>query len=209
VTRFPIGVADLAYATEPDVSRRAELARDDGFAHVDVMLGIDPSTLVLPVGCPISFPKPQATWCSTPAPPAGDGAWERTVRWWRAAPGSLCEPWAGASVCSVETMRALADAVPGVQFLVDTGHVVAWGGDLDEALAFAAHVQLRDARAGAAQVPPGEGDVDFAAVLDRLAALDYRGGLSVECFDLPEHGWPNPDPRADARTLLELVTAPG
>ena len=71
----------------------------------------------------------------------------------------------------------------------------------------AAHVQLRDGRPGQAQVRPGEGDVYFAAMLARLDALDYRGALSVECFDLPEHGWPNPDPRADARTLLELVTA--
>jgi sugar phosphate isomerase/epimerase len=104
-------------------------------------------------------------------------------------------------------MRALADEVPGVQFLVDTGHVVAWGGDLLEVLPFAAHVQLRDARPGEAQVPPGGGDVDFAAVLDRLDALDYRGALSIECFDLPHLGWPNPDPRTHARTLLELVVA--
>jgi len=36
---FPIGVVELAYATEPDVARRAELAAADGFDHIDVMLG--------------------------------------------------------------------------------------------------------------------------------------------------------------------------
>ena len=143
---FPIGVADLAYATEPDVSRRAELARADGFTHIDVLVEADTGALALPVGCPIAFPRPQPTWCSTPAPPAGDGAWDRTVRWWSAAPAALCEPWAGAAVRSIDDVRALVDAVPGVRFLIDTGHVVAWGGDVLELLPFAAHVQLRDAR---------------------------------------------------------------
>jgi sugar phosphate isomerase/epimerase len=204
---FPIGVVDLAYATEPDVARRAALAREDGFAHVDVALGVDPRTLTLPVGCPIAFPRPVDTWCSTPAPPAGDGAWDRTVRWWRAAPRALLEPWAGASVHSIDEVRALTEAVPGMRFLVDTGHVTAWGGDVLELLPYAAHVQLRDARPGEAQVPPGDGDVDFAAVLRRLEDLGYQGLLSIEYFDLPEHGWPCAEVRRHATALRELVAA--
>jgi sugar phosphate isomerase/epimerase len=202
---FGIGVVDLAYASEPDVRRRAELARDDGFAHIDVALGPGIDALVLPVGCPIAFPRPLATWCSTPAPPAGEGAWERTVRWWRAAPGALCEPWGGGAVGSLDDVRALRDAVPGVRFLVDTGHVTGWGGDVLELLPFAGHVQLRDARPGEAQVPPGEGDVDFGAVLRRLEELDYRGLVSVEYFDLPELGWPCADPRGHTLRLRELL----
>ena len=97
------------------------------------------------------------------------------MRWWRAAPQALCEPWAGASVHSIEQVRALGDEVPGLRFLIDTGHVTDWGGDVLELLPFAGHVQLRDARPGAAQVPPGEGDVDFAAILRRLDELDYQG----------------------------------
>ncbi len=202
---YPIGIAELAYATEPSVIRRAELARGDGFDHIDVMLGSDAGGLALPVGCPIAFPRPQPTWCSTPAPPAADGAWDRTLRWWRAAPQALCEPWAGAAVSSLEHVRALADAIPGVRFLIDTGHVTAWGGDILELLPFAAHVQLRDAKRGVAQVPPGEGDVDFAAVLARLDELGYAGRLSIEYFDLPEHGWPCTDPRAHAIALRALL----
>jgi sugar phosphate isomerase/epimerase len=110
-------------------------------------------------------------------------------------------------VASVDDVRALTDAVPGVRFLVDTGHVTAWGGDLLELLPFAAHVQLRDARRGTAQVAPGEGDVDFAAVLHRLDDLGYQGVLSVEYFDLPDLGWPCPDPRSWARDLRALVAA--
>ena len=110
---------------------------------------------------------------------------------------------------SLATMRALAEAVPGVRFLVDTGHVTAWGGDVLEALPLADHVQLRDARVGAAQVAPGEGDVDFAEVLRRLEDLGYRGRVSIEYFDLPEHGWPCADVRAHALALRERVLAGG
>jgi Xylose isomerase-like TIM barrel len=204
---FAIGVVDLAYGVEPSVSRRAELARADGFDHVDVLLEADDGGLALPVGCPIAFPRPQPTWCSTPAPPSGDGAWARTVRWWSAAPQALCEPWAGGSVSSIEAVRALADAVPGVRFLIDTGHVTAWGGDVLELLPFAGHVQVRDARPGEAQVAPGEGQVDFGAVLGRLAEIGYEGAISVEYFDLPEHGWPCTDPRAAALELRDLLRA--
>jgi sugar phosphate isomerase/epimerase len=49
------------------------------------------------------------------------------------------------------------------------------------------------------------GAVDFRAVLDRLDALDYRGVLSVEYFDLPENGWPLDDPEAWARDLAAHV----
>jgi hypothetical protein len=206
---FPIGVADLAYATEPSVARRAEFARADGFAHIDVLLEADDGTLALPVGCPIAFPKPQPVWCTTPAPPAGPDAWDRTVRWWSAAPQALCEPWAGASVHSIDDVCALADAIPGVRFLIDTGHVTAWGGDIAELLPFAGHVQLRDAREGEAQVAPGEGDVDFRAVLARLDAIGYDGAISIEYFDLPEHGWPCADPRAASLELRDQLVALG
>ncbi len=206
---IPLGVAEIVYASEPDVAKRAELARADGFDHIDVMLGVDPDDLVLPIGCPTAFPKPAPTWCATPAPPDGEGAWERTVRWWRAAPQALCEPWVGASVNSFERVRSLADEVPGLRFLIDTGHVTGWGGDVAELLPYAGHIQLRDARPGAAQVPPGEGDVDFAGILARLDKLGYRGALSIEYFDLPEHGWRCEDPPAYARALRELVTTLG
>ncbi len=49
-----------------------------------------------------SFPKPVVGWCATPAPTAGDGMWERAVRWWKAAPDALLEPWAGAVVNSAD-----------------------------------------------------------------------------------------------------------
>jgi sugar phosphate isomerase/epimerase len=203
---IPLGVVDIVYSPRP-VEERARLAATDGFEHIDVLVDVDPTTLPLPVGCPTAFPTPRPGWCSTPAPRAGPGVWERTVAWFRDAPGALLEPWAGAVVNSAETCRAMMDAVPGLRLLVDTGHVADWDGDPLELLPYADHVQLRQGRPGATQVHVDDptGVVDFAAVMDRLGDLGYRGRLSVEYFDLPELGWPLADPRAWALDLAVRV----
>ncbi len=203
---IPLGVVDIVYSPRP-VEERARLAATDGFEHVDVLVDVDATTLPLPVGCPTAFPKPRPGWCSTPAPRAGPGVWERTVASFRNAPGALLEPWAGAVVNSAETCRAMMDAVPGLRLLVDTGHVADWDGDPLELLPYADHVQLRQGRPGATQVHVDDptGVVDFAAVMDRLGDLGYRGRLSVEYFDLPELGWPLADPRAWALDLAARV----
>ena len=205
---YPLGVLDLVFrpASPAESSRQAAAL---GFEHIDVVVEVDPATLALPVGCPTVFPKPQPGWCSTPAPRDGPGMWERTVRWFRAAPGALLEPWAGATVCSLDTVHAMQAAVPGLRLLVDTGHVADWGGDPVELLEHADHVQLRQGRPGATQlhVDDPAGVVDFAAVLDRLDQLDYRGRLSVEYFDLPEYGWPLDDPLGWAVALADHVRA--
>jgi sugar phosphate isomerase/epimerase len=204
--RWPLGVVDVVYTRRGDVVERARAARVDGYAHIDPLLGCDEVALGLPIGCPTAFPKPQPGWCATPAPPAGDGMWERAVRWWRAAPGALLEPWAGAVVNSADAVRAFRAEVPGVRLLVDTGHVADWGGDPCELLDLADHVQLRQGRPGSTQlhVDDPHGAVDFRAVLDRLDALDYRGVLSVEYFDLPD--WPLADPETWARDLAAHLT---
>jgi sugar phosphate isomerase/epimerase len=206
--RFALGVVDVVYAPLV-VEERARLAAEDGFAHIDVMVDVDPATLPLPVGCPTAFPKPRPGWCSTPAPRDDPGAWERTVELFRGAPGALLEPWAGAVVNSTEKCRAIMAEVPGLRLLVDTGHVADWGGDPLELLPFAGQVQLRQGRPGSTQVHPADpsGVVDFAAVVDRLDAVDYDGVLSVEYFDLPENGWPLDDPRGHAVALAEQVRA--
>jgi sugar phosphate isomerase/epimerase len=203
MNRWPLGVVDIVYARRGDATERAAAALADGFEHIDPLLGTDPATLALPIGCPTAFPKPVDAWCATPAPPTGDGMWERAVRWWRAAPRALLEPWAGAVVNSTGTIDAFMAEVPGVRLLVDTGHVADWGGDPCEVLHLADHVQLRQGRRGSAQlhVDDATGVVDFAAVFRRLEQLDYRGLLSVEYFDLPEQGWSLADPEQCARDL--------
>jgi sugar phosphate isomerase/epimerase len=195
--RWPLGVVDVAYARYADVVDRAGAAQADGFEHIDCMVGTDPASLALPIGCPTSFPKPIDTWCTTPAPSAEvDGAWERAVRWWRRAPQALLEPWAGATVNSIESIRAFRAEAGDVRLLVDTGHVADWGGDPYELLELADHVQLRQGKPGHTQlhVDDPTGVVDFPEVFRTLERLDYRGKLSAEYFDLPDNGWALDDP---------------
>jgi sugar phosphate isomerase/epimerase len=204
--RYPLGVLDLVFRPADPVES-ARQAAASGFEHIDVLVDVDPTTLALPVGCPTAFPKPQPRWCSTPAPADGDGRWDQTVRWFRGAPGALLEPWAGATVHSIETVRAMQAEVPGLRLLVDTGHVADWGGDPIELLEHADHVQLRQGRPGATQVHIDDpsGVVDFAAVLDRLDAVGYQGRLSIEYFDLPDYRWPLDDPASWALALAAHV----
>jgi sugar phosphate isomerase/epimerase len=193
--RYPLGIVELAFLPLRGVEASVR-ARELGFDHFDPMLGVDPTALALPVGIPIAMAKPQAGWCVTPAPPDGAGRWEWLVDRLRASPGCLLEPWAGACVNSLETMRAIAEEVPGLRFLVDTGHVASWGGDPLEALEYADYVQLRQARPGHPQlhVDDPSGVVDFAAVIRRLDEIGYRGRISIEYFNLAQQGYPLDDP---------------
>jgi sugar phosphate isomerase/epimerase len=203
---FALGVVDVVYARIATVGGRAEQALADGFEHIDPLLGTDADSLVLPIGCPTAFPRPAAGWCTTPAFADGPGRWEKTVERFRAAPGCLMEPWAGSVVGSTDRVLAMLDAVPGLELLVDTGHVADWGGDPLELLPYARHVQLRQGKPGSTQlhVDDPSGVVDFAAVVRTLQGLGYQGRCSVEYFDLPEQGWPLDDPRAWA---LDLAAA--
>jgi len=207
--RYRLGVVDVVFWKDGDPVQRAEHARDIGFEHIDVSVDVDPASLVLPIGCPTAYPKPQPGWCTTPAPRDEPGMWERTVRWFARSPGALLEPWAGSCVNSIERARTIMDEVPGLRLLVDTGHVADWGGDPLEMLELADHVQLRQGKPGSTQVHADDptGVVDFAAVLNRLDELGYQGCLSVEYFDLPEHGWGLDDPVAWATDLRAQLLA--
>ena len=200
VLRFPLGVVDVVFAPRP-VPEAAEQARRLGFSHLDVSWDWD-GELVLPVGDRMAHPSPRP-YCSCPAPPDGDGMWERAVQAYRRTPGVRMEPWPGSIVGSVERVKAMLAEVPGLKLLVDTGHVANWGEDPVELLPWAAHVQLRQARHGVAQCL--EGDVDFGRVIGTLDALDYGGLLSVEYFDLPAMGWGLDDPIGYAVALAEVV----
>lgn len=207
--QYRLGVVDVVFWKDGDPAQRAMHARDIGFEHIDVSVDVDPASLVLPIGCPTAYPKPQPGWCTTPAPRDEPGMWERTVRWFARSPGALLEPWAGACVNSIERARAIMEEVPGLRLLVDTGHVADWGGDPLEMLELADHVQLRQGKPGSTQLHADDptGVVDFAAVLGRLDELEYPGCVSVEYFDLPEHGWGLDDPVAWATDLRAQLLA--
>jgi inosose dehydratase len=111
-----------------------------------------------------------------------------------------------------EIDRLMAATDPAVGLLLDTGHLAAAGGDpVAAARRHApriAHVHCKDvrrdvlARATAADLPflvavleglftvPGDGMVDFAAVLDALAAGGYLGWLVVEAEQDPAKAHP-------------------
>jgi sugar phosphate isomerase/epimerase len=183
----------------------AERAQALGFAHIDVPCDWN-GPLALPIGDRMAHPSPRPH-CSCAAPPAGEGMWERAVAAYRRTPGVRIEPWPGSICGSNDAVLAMLEEVPGLELLVDTGHVATWGGDPVELLPWAGHVQLRQARQGEPQTL--EGDVDLAAVLDALERLGYRGLVSIEYFDLPEYGWPLDDPVAHAVALAEQVWALG
>ena len=178
--RYPLGVLDLVFRPA-DPLESARRAAEHGFEHLDVLVDVDPTTLALPVGCPTAFPKPQPRWCSTPAPADGDGRWDQTVRWFRAAPGALLEPGAGATVHSIETVRAIQAEVPGLRLLVDTGHVADWGGDPIELLEHADHVETLDPRqcAGGRDRALWNDDDDGVA-----GAAQDRGALAIVALRL-------------------------
>lgn len=197
---FALGVVDVVFRPRP-VPEAAREARRLGFAHLDVAAEWV-GELALPVGDRTAYPSPRPK-CSCPAPPEGEGMWERAVRAYRQAPGARIEPWPGSILGSIAAVRAFLEEVPGLRLALDTGHVANWGEDPVELLDWADHVQLRQARKGVAQTL--EGDVDFRRVLDRLHHRDYRGLLSVEYFDLPELGWPLEDPPAYATALADQI----
>lgn len=206
MSRYPLGVVAVTFSPLP-AAEASVRARELGFAFIDPPVGTDESALALPVGCPASDPNPVPGWGYCPAPRDGPGRWELTVERFRASPGCLMEPWAGSCVNSLEKMRAMAEEVPGLRFLVDTGHVAAWGGDPVELLELAGHLQLRQGKPGHGQlhVDDPAGTVDFAAVVRRLDQIGYGGKLAVEYFSLPDLGWPLEDPVGWALDLTHKV----
>jgi inosose dehydratase len=127
-----------------------------------------------------------------------------------------------------EIDRLMAATDPAVGLLLDTGHLAAAGGDpVAAARRHApriAHVHCKDvrrdvlARATAADLPflaavleglftvPGDGMVDFAAVLDALAAGGYRGWLVVEAEQDPAKAHPLTYARMGHDHLAALAT---
>jgi inosose dehydratase len=103
--------------------------------------------------------------------------------------------------------RLMAATGPDVGLLFDTGHMLFGGGDvlamLDKHIARVCHVHCKDVRPAVAKMArnrdwsflqsvlngaftvPGDGCIDFAAVLGRLARHGYRGWLVVEAEQDP------------------------
>jgi Xylose isomerase-like TIM barrel len=210
VVAYPIGVVDLAFAPLTPIDA-AVRARELGFEHIDMTQldgAPDPFSwdgqLALPVHdhCVL---RPRSG-CTCSALPEGDGMWDRAIASYRRYLPIRMEPWPGSIVNSVEKVRAMLDAVPGLGLTVDTGHVATWGEDPVELISLADHVQLRQAaRDDPQRHADAGGDVDFAAVLRALDASGYEGALSIEYLDLPNLGLHLDDPEGHAVALLHHV----
>jgi sugar phosphate isomerase/epimerase len=198
---WPLGVVAVVYGGMP-LHEAARLAKQQGFEHIDIS-GDAPPDLPLPVGD--RFAMRPTEGCSAGPAAAGQRSFEQTVADFARVPSCRIEPWAGGVVGSNETTLEILKRVPGLDLLLDVGHVTAWGGDVMELLPHAGHVQLRQAKLG--QTQARDGDVDFAAILNELGRIGYTGRLSVEYFDLPDLGWPFEDPVGAALETAEQIRA--
>jgi hypothetical protein len=198
--RHPFGICELAWPGT-DLVSCARQAAGLGFAHLDVVRPVR-ADADLPIALGARFgPGPGRGW-AWPAPPAG-ADWDDAVEQLRRCPHPRVEPWAGSLFGADAAIERLVEAVPEVRLVLDTGHVAQWGGDPLAYVHLADHVQFRQAARGVGQLPWDQGDVDFAAVLARLRAIDYSGMCTVEYFDLPALGWPFADPVGAALGLAD------
>lgn len=127
----------------------------------------------------------------------------------------------GALTEDPQAALALCQALPGLRLTLDPSHY--WSGPAQgrgwEAIVpLVAHVHLRDAgRAGwdQIQMAPGQGDVDWDAVLTALRQAGYAGALAAEYLDtLPVVGGDTAATAtaqmlAQARAWLETGVWPG
>jgi inosose dehydratase len=125
-------------------------------------------------------------------------------------------------------MAATGAALP---LLFDAGHLAFAGGDvlgvIDRHHARINHVHAKDLRLGViagldrtresfldavekgAFTVPGDGDLDFAAIIGRLAAVGYEGWFVVEAEQDPRQAPPAEMARIGHRTLTRLLTGAG
>ncbi len=199
--RWPLGVVSIVYGGLP-IEEAAELAKQHGFEHIDVS-GDVADELALPIHDRFA-PRPTPGFSTGPLA-ADRRSFEKTVTDFAQVPNCRIEPWVGGAIGSNEATLEILRQVPGLELLLDVGHVTAWGGDVIELLPHASHIQLRQAKVGESQAR--DGDVDFAAIFGELDRIGYSGRLSVEYFDLPDRGWPFDDPVGAALEAAEEIRA--
>jgi sugar phosphate isomerase/epimerase len=194
-----VGVAFDDMTLDEMASRSAALGFDHLDASIHLLDGLDDDTinaLAVPIADRISgFELVDGCTFVAPFERRGEDRFDETVALMRVHPTVRLEPGPRTSAGSIEKIEALREAVPGLRFTIDTGHVATWGEDPVQVLRYADHVQLRQAAKGDPQRhADAGGDVDFAAVLAELDRINYRGEISIEYFDLADMGWPLDDP---------------
>ncbi len=200
-----LGIVSVAFGRDCTHQEAAQRAADLGFDHIDLAGALheeEHPVLALPVGDRIG-PGPR-TGCTVPPP--RKCTWDEGVAFLRQQPGIRVEPGLSSLLDTVESIRAMCEAVPGLRLTLDTGWAVCCGFDPLEVADLVDHLQLRQAKPGHPQMHVDEdGDVDFPAVFAGLAAIGYTGLFSVEYFDLPELKLPLEDPVGWSVDLMHRV----
>jgi sugar phosphate isomerase/epimerase len=119
------------------------------------------------------------------------------------------KPYAGSVIDTPERTLALLERVPGLELTLDHGHFAAQGipdRDVEPLLAHARHVHVRGAAAGFIQTRFEDSVIDYARVLDRLAAIGYDGWLEIEyVYDVRRPGCSNCDTIQEVRKFAAFI----
>jgi sugar phosphate isomerase/epimerase len=119
------------------------------------------------------------------------------------------KPYAGSVIDTPERTLALLERVPGLELTLDHGHFAAQGirdRDVEPLIAHARHVHVRGAAPGFIQTRFEDSAIDYARVLDRLAAVGYDGWLEIEyVYDVRRPGCSNCDTIQEVRKYAAFV----
>jgi sugar phosphate isomerase/epimerase len=122
------------------------------------------------------------------------------------------ETHSGAIAVQPSAARELLERCPGLRLTYDPSHYVAEKIPVAETLdllAFAAHIHLRNARAGHFQERIDKGALDLPWMVDRILASGYEGAISIEyiqdCGGMQE-GY---EVRDETEMLKQLLLAKG
>ena len=135
------------------------------------------------------------------------------------------------AVVENETELDLLMKHSSIPLLFDAGHMAFAGGDnmrvIDNHHKRITHVHTKDVRKNVMQAidktqqsfldavvrgvftVPGDGDIDFDAIIRRLAGYDYEGWFVVEAEQDPKQNPPLEMARLGHRTLQEMLTSAG
>jgi len=135
------------------------------------------------------------------------------------------------AVVENETELDLLMKHSSIPLLFDAGHMAFAGGDnlrvIDNHHKRITHVHTKDVRKNVMQAidktqqsfldavvrgvftVPGDGDIDFDAIIRRLAGYDYEGWFVVEAEQDPKQNPPLEMARLGHRTLQEILTSAG
>ncbi|MGH9616106.1 MAG: sugar phosphate isomerase/epimerase family protein [Acidobacteriaceae bacterium] len=111
---------------------------------------------------------------------------------------------------SPEQTLKLLEMVPGLRLTLDYSHFLCLGyrqEEIDELAPYAAHVHLRQARAGVLQARLEMGTLNFNAILGVLRDADYSGFLALECVHQEYMNTLFEDVLSETIKLRDLVNA--